>query len=193
MISVIAKAHHMKINKTNGLVDGIQFIPSPNQDNRPTNADICLLVIHNISLPPGEFGGKAIHQFFSNQLTPTDHPFFEEIKDLRVSAHLLIQRNGNMTQYVPFHKRAWHAGVSTFKNRTHCNDFSIGIEMEGTDFTPYEEIQYEKLAQVSSQLMNTYPAITHDNITGHCHIAPERKTDPGKHFDWDKYHALIGK
>lgn len=183
----------MKINKTSGLLNEAQFHLSPNHDSRPADSDISLLVIHNISLPPGQFGGNAINQFFCNQLSTTDHPFFEEIKDLRVSAHLLIQRDGKITQYVPFHKRAWHAGVSQYKNRAQCNDFSIGIEMEGTDDLPYEKIQYEQLAQITKQLILTYPALSQENIAGHCHIAPKRKTDPGDFFDWGKYRSLIEK
>ena len=177
----------MKINASTGILEEAELILSPNSDSRPEESDIRLLVIHNISLPPGEFGGPYINQLFCNQLDPAEHPFFDEIKDLRVSSHLLIRRNGDIIQYVPFHKRAWHAGVSEFEGRTCCNDFSIGIEMEGTDDDAYEEVQYQKLAEVTKQLLSTYPEISRDRITGHCHIAPERKTDPGEAFNWKKY------
>lgn len=181
----------MKIQTENGLLDEAQLILSPNFDNRPPDCPVCLLVIHNITLPPGKFGGPYINQFFCNQLDSTAHPFFETIQHLHVSAHLLIQRNGDIVQYVPFHKRAWHAGKSQYGDRTNCNDFSIGIEMEGTDDTPYEEAQYRALARTTQVLMATYPSITPNNITGHCHIAPGRKTDPGAYFDWVKYQQLI--
>jgi len=177
----------MNINTTSGILEEAELMLSPNCDSRPKNTNITLLVIHNISLPPGEFGGSYISQLFCNQLNPSDHPFFDEIKELRVSSHLLIRRNGDIIQYVPFHKRAWHAGVSEFEGKTCCNDFSIGIEMEGTDDEAYEEIQYQKLTEVTKQLLTAYPHISHDRITGHCHIAPERKTDPGEAFDWKKY------
>jgi len=177
----------MNINATSGILEEAELILSPNCDDRPENSDIRLLVIHNISLPPGEFGGPYINQLFCNQLDPKEHPFFDEIKELRVSSHLLIRRSGDIIQYVPFHKRAWHAGVSEFEGKACCNDFSIGIEMEGTDNDAYEEIQYQKLAEVTKQLISTYPNISPDRITGHCDIAPERKTDPGEAFDWNKY------
>jgi len=166
-------------------------VPSPNQDARPEGEEISLLVIHGISLPPGEFGGAWIDAFFTNRLDAAAHPCFGEIAHLRVSAHLLIDRRGGLTQYVPFDRRAWHAGRSRFGDREACNDFSIGIELEGTDTIPYTEAQYVRLVEVSRWLMRRYPAISRDRIVGHCHIAPERKTDPGPAFDWPRYLAML--
>jgi len=181
----------MNICRSTGILNSVEFISSPNHDIRPDNMEVSLLVIHSISLPPGQFGGPYISQLFCNQLNTNDHSFFEEIKDLKVSAHLLIRRDGEIIQYVPFHKRAWHAGVSEFNGQANCNDFSIGIEMEGTDNEPYEAIQYQQLAEVTQQLMHVYPALTQDNITGHCDIAPGRKTDPGAFFDWGKFYQWL--
>lgn len=164
--------------------------PSPNYNER-LSPRIDLLVIHNISLPPGQFGGSYISDFFCNQLDPDCHPYFEHIKDLEVSAHLLIRRDGTLIQYVPFDKRAWHAGTSCFQGEEGCNDFSIGIELEGTDDVPYAEAQYEKLAAVTRCLMNVYQGITPERIVGHSDIAPGRKTDPGDAFDWDCYLSLL--
>lgn len=165
--------------------------PSPNCDERTNAEDISLLVIHNISLPPGEFGGPEIQDFFQNNLDIAAHTYFQEIAQLRVSSHLLIRRDGQVLQFVPFNLRAWHAGVSNFQGREKCNDFSIGIEMEGTDEIPYTDEQYEALADITRELMHHYPAITPDRITGHSDIAPGRKTDPGPSFDWDRYENLI--
>ncbi len=181
----------MHINPETGLIDEAEYIASPNCDVRPTNVAINLLIIHNISLPPGKFGGPYISQLFTNQLNPDEHPFFLEIKDLRVSSHLLIQRNGDIIQYVPLDKRAWHAGISEFDGKPQCNDYSIGIELEGTDDLPYEAIQYQQLAAVTQSIMQRHPAISLDKICGHCHIAPGRKTDPGAAFDWEHYKALL--
>lgn len=181
----------MQIDKSTGLLDSAQFIESPNQDDRPIEEPISLLVIHNISLPPNEFGGPYIEQLFTNSLNPGEHVFFETIKELRVSAHLLIRRDGSMIQFVPFHKRAWHAGISHFRGREKCNDFSIGIEVEGTDDLAYETIQYKKLAEVTKLILKMYPDITLESIQGHCDIAPQRKTDPGQAFDWVYYKSLL--
>ena len=181
----------MKIDTSIGILEEAKLVVSPNCDDRPDDQKATLLVIHNISLPPREFGGPYINQLFCNQIDPKEHPFFDEIKDLRVSSHLLIRRTGEVIQYVPFHKRAWHAGISEFEGETCCNDFSIGIEMEGTDDLPYEEIQYQKLAEVTREIINKYPNISKNKITGHCHIAPNRKTDPGDAFDWGKYKEMI--
>lgn len=159
---------------------------SPNRDKRPEKIDISLLVIHNISLPPGEFGGNWIDALFCNSLSANDHPYFSEISHLQVSAHLLIRRDGELVQYVPFSERAWHAGVSEFKGVSRCNDFSIGIELEGDDVTPYSEAQYQQLLEVVPQIMRHYPAITIDHILGHQDIAPGRKSDPGPLFDWQR-------
>lgn len=164
---------------------------SPNCDERPTGEEISLLVIHNISLPPGEFGGCHIDELFHNCLNPAAHPYFASLEGLQVSAHLLIDRQGRVTQYVPFHLRAWHAGRSCHQGRERCNDFSIGIELEGCDDVPYEERQYETLQKVTECLLLAYPAINRhnraDHIVGHSHIAPGRKTDPGDTFDWTRY------
>jgi len=159
-------------------------VASPNYNDRPDGRAISLLVIHNISLPPGQYGGPYIEQLFTNQLDAKEHPYFAEIAGLEVSAHVLIRRDGEVIQFVPFNKRAWHAGRSCFHEETECNDFSIGIELEGCDDEPFETIQYEKLAAIAQQLMHTYPDISAERITGHSDIAPGRKTDPGPFFDW---------
>ena len=166
-------------------------VASPNADLRPDEADISLLVIHNISLPPGQFGGGHVAELFTNTLDPTSHPYFTEIADLKVSAHLLIDRQGAVTQFVPFHRRAWHAGVSHFDGRSACNDYSIGIELEGTDTEPYADQQYACLGQVTQCLMAEYPALTAKRIRGHSDIAPSRKTDPGPAFDWQRFTGLL--
>lgn len=167
--------------------------PSPNFDERPEGETISLLVIHNISLPPGEFGGPWIDLLFKNYLPPDAHPYFAGIAGMRVSCHLLIRRDGELIQYVPLDKRAWHAGPSRFQERTACNDFSIGIELEGSDQTPYSDAQYERLARVTGIILERYPRITPERIVGHSDIAPERKTDPGPAFDWPRYRALLTK
>ncbi|MCL6270535.1 1,6-anhydro-N-acetylmuramyl-L-alanine amidase AmpD [Sansalvadorimonas sp. 2012CJ34-2] len=179
----------MKIE--NGWLDAARICPSPNFDKRPEGTDIDLLVIHNISLPPGQFGGSYINQLFTNTLNPDDHPFFQEVAGMEVSAHLLISRDGSCTQFVSFDDRAWHAGVSCWQGRTACNDFAIGIELEGADDVAYDERQYEALAAVTRELLVAYPKLTVDTITGHSDIAPGRKTDPGKAFDWQRYRSLI--
>ena len=167
-----------------------KHVVSPFYDERPDDKDISLLVVHNISLPPGQFGGPYIEQLFMGTLNPNEHPFFNVIHQFRVSAHCLIRRNGSVVQFVPFNKRAWHAGVSSFAGRTRCNDYSIGIELEGTDFIAYTQDQYESLAVVTNVLQAAYPQIEDDRITGHQYIAPLRKTDPGLSFHWVKYHKL---
>jgi AmpD protein len=174
-----------------GWLNTAKKLESPNADLRPDENDISLLVIHNISLPPEQFGGPYIEQLFSNSLDPTEHPYFRDIYKLEVSSHLLIDRQGKITQFVPFDKRAWHAGASEFKGRQRCNDFSIGIELEGADHIPFSDIQYSVLAAVSRQILNQYPLITQDNIVGHSDIAPGRKTDPGEAFDWHRYRPLL--
>jgi AmpD protein len=161
-------------------------VPSPNFDERADVSDISLLVIHCISLPAGEFGGEFINQLFCNALNPDDHAYFKTIYQLKVSAHLLIRRSGEIIQYVPFDKRAWHAGVSCYQGREKCNDFSIGIELEGTEFVPYTDAQYEQLNAVIAALLENYPKLSRQHITGHSDIAPERKTDPGASFDWQR-------
>lgn len=181
----------MMIDITSGLLPGATFLPSPHCDDRPLGAVIDLLVIHNISLPPGIFGGSYIDDLFMGCLDPAAHPYFATIASLRVSSHLLIRRDGAITQYVPFTKRAWHAGQSQFQDRMNCNDFSIGIELEGADDIPYEEQQYQQLGVVTTLLLQAYPDITRDRIVGHSDIAPGRKTDPGPAFDWDFFRASL--
>jgi len=174
----------MDFSIINNLLSGVRFLESPNQSERSADTQISLLVIHNISLPPGEYETGCIDQLFCNQLNEHDHPFFAEIADLRVSAHVLIARSGEITQYVPFDKKAWHAGESHFCDVSDCNDFSIGIELEGTDFEEFTSSQYQSLIAISKLLIAQYPTIKPDRIVGHSDIAPERKTDPGPHFDW---------
>ena len=174
-----------------GWISTATVVASPNADLRPDESDINLLVIHNISLPPGQFGGGHMAELFTNTLDPTSHPYFAEIADLKVSAHLLIDRQGLVTQFVPFHQRAWHAGVSEFDGRSACNDYSIGIELEGTDTEPYTDQQYACLGQVTQCLMAEYPALTAKRIRGHSDIAPGRKTDPGTAFDWQRFTGLL--
>jgi AmpD protein len=159
-------------------------ITSPNFNLRPDETDIALIVIHNISLPPQQFSGDFISQFFCNQLDPNAHAYFKEIYTLEVSAHLLIRRTGDIIQYVPFNKRAWHAGKSSYQGRENCNDYSIGIELEGTDTLAYTNRQYTTLAAVIQVLIQSYPLLNQQKITGHCDIAPHRKTDPGEAFLW---------
>ena len=174
----------------NGWLVEARQVPSPHFDCRPDNELPSLLVIHNISLPPGEFGGPWIDALFTGTLDPHAHPFFAHIAHLRVSAHCLIRRDGEIVQYVPFDKRAWHAGVSAWHGRERCNDFAIGIELEGTDNQSYTEAQYQQLAAVTRTVIELYPAIA-DNMTGHSDIAPERKTDPGPAFDWAKFRSQV--
>jgi AmpD protein len=166
-------------------------VPSPNFDERPAGCSIGLIVIHGISLPPGEYGGPWIDQLFCNRLDPDEHDYFPEIAHLRLSSHLLIRRDGELVQYVPFSKRAWHAGESCFEGRLACNDFSIGIELEGQDTEAYTDIQYERLAEVVHALVAVYPDLSAERITGHCDIAPQRKTDPGEAFDWQQLHDRL--
>ncbi|TFH88629.1 1,6-anhydro-N-acetylmuramyl-L-alanine amidase AmpD [Billgrantia azerbaijanica] len=171
----------------NGRLAEARQVPSPNHDARPTG-EISAVVLHSISLPPGVFGGDAIERLFTNRLDPEAHAFFREIAGLRVSAHLLVRRDGTCVQFVPFTARAWHAGRSRWVDdgRVRCalNDFTVGIELEGDEVTPYREAQYRTLAAALRALMATYPAITAGRITSHAHIAPLRKTDPGFAFDW---------
>lgn len=174
-----------------GWLSGIRHHPSPNHDDRPANEAIDLLVIHNISLPPEQFTGDWILDFFTNQLDPEAHPYFREIADQKVSAHLLIRRNGEIIQFVSFSQRAWHAGQSCFRGKDRCNDFSIGIEMEGSDSQPFTEAQYQALTDITRLLLDYYPALTEERITGHSDIAPDRKTDPGPYFDWSRYRSGI--
>jgi AmpD protein len=172
-----------------GVLGAAAFLPSPHCDARPSGVAPDLIVIHGISLPPGEFGGAWIDDLFLGRLDPAAYPYFAEIAHLRVSAHLLIRRDGAVTQYVPFHLRAWHAGVSAFEGRAGCNNFSIGIELEGTDDVPYTEAQYLNLARVIAALQRAYPSLR--AVAGHADIAPGRKTDPGASFDWRRLGVLL--
>lgn len=176
------------LDQATGLLMDTLYVPSPNADDRPAEADISLVVIHGISMPPGEFGGPHIEGLFTNRLDPETHPFFASIDGLKVSAHILIRRDGEVVQFVPLNRRAWHAGESCFQDRKRCNDFSIGIELEGTDTIPYTEAQYAQLADLLACLMRNFPAISRERITGHSDIAPQRKTDPGPAFEWSKLH-----
>lgn len=177
----------MDYSITEGWLDQARRTPSPNCELRPAGMEPELLVIHNISLPPGRFGGDGIERLFTNCLDWDEHPFYQEIRDLRVSAHLLIKREGELLQFVDFRQRAWHAGLSCFRGRDNCNDFSIGIELEGTDELPYTDAQYRALQEVTLALLQSFPGLAGDRIVGHSDIAPGRKTDPGPAFDWPRY------
>lgn len=173
------------------VLQGIRFCPSPFADERPQGTEPELVVVHGISLPPGEFGGPHVEELFLGVLDPAAHPYFAEIEGMEVSSHVFIRRDGEVAQFVPFHRRAWHAGKSNWCGRERCNDFSVGIELEGTDEQPYTAKQYERLADIISALVQTYPALRHDAVTGHSDIAPGRKTDPGPYFDWARLWALL--
>ncbi|MFH7765340.1 1,6-anhydro-N-acetylmuramyl-L-alanine amidase AmpD [Acinetobacter sp. BSP-28] len=173
-----------------GQLIGARQVPSPNYNQRPEQTEIQLVVIHNISLPPSQFGGGYIEQFFQNQLDWSEHPYFQTIEGMQVSAHLLILRSGEVLQFVNFNDRAWHAGRSTYLGKKECNDYSIGIELEGSDDLPFEEAQYVVLAQVTAALQATYAKIL-QHLAGHSDIAPGRKTDPGPFFDWVKFRTLL--
>ncbi|PCI18500.1 MAG: 1,6-anhydro-N-acetylmuramyl-L-alanine amidase AmpD [Piscirickettsiaceae bacterium] len=175
----------------NGCIRDAKKLFSPNQNDRPNRDDIRLIIIHNISLPPEQFDNHCIDDFFLNKLDPDAHPYFRDICQLQVSAHLLIRRNGDITQFVPFHQRAWHAGTSSYKGEDNCNDFSIGIELEGTDDINYTGQQYAVLADCCNLLIDVYPKLSAKTIVGHCDVAPGRKTDPGDSFDWKRFKRLL--
>ena len=182
----------MKLTADGAWISGARRVPSPNCDDRPTaGCDISLIVVHGISLPPGQYGGHYIDALFTNCLDPAEHPYFAEIAGLRVSSHVLIRRSGELVQYVPFDRRAWHAGCSSHQGREACNDFAIGIELEGQDDEPYEAVQYQQLAELIRLLREHYPAIAADAVVGHCDIAPGRKTDPGPAFDWHRLKRML--
>jgi AmpD protein len=170
---------------------GAAYIASPNRDARPPGVEADLIVVHGISLPPDEFGGPWIDRLFTNTLPAQEHPYFAEIATLRVSSHLVIRRDGALTQYVAFPERAWHAGVSCYEGRAACNDFSIGVELEGSDTIPYEERQYTALAAVVAALCAAYPRLSPTRLVRHSDIAPGRKTDPGPAFDWPRARRLV--
>lgn len=175
-----------------GWLKNVEIIPSPNFEARPAGCPVSLIVVHNISLPPGEFGGGHVQELFTNCLDPEAHAYFREIEGLKVSAHCLIERTGDMTQFISFHDRAWHAGVSCWQDRENCNDFSVGIELEGCDDEVFEAVQYQQLARLVIALRNQYPDISCDALCGHSDIAPGRKTDPGPNFDWQYLKQLTG-
>jgi len=181
----------LQIDVATGLLSGVRQVLSPHFDERPSGTAIDLIVIHGISLPPGEFGGPWIDRLFTGCLPAGAHPYFAAIVGSRVSAHLLIRRTAEIVQYVPFERRAWHAGPSQYLGRSSCNDFSIGIELEGTDEQAYAEGQYERLAAIVEALLATYPTLSRDRIAGHSEIAPGRKTDPGPAFEWSRLRRLI--
>lgn len=187
----MTSTHEQEIAIVDNWLNIAHKVPSPNFNQRPQNTPISLLVIHNISLPPGEFGGGYVQEFFQNRLDANQHPYFATIASLQVSAHLFIERDGNVTQFVGFDQRAWHAGESSFDGVANCNDYSIGIELEGTDTLAYTDKQYAALAKVTRQLLLTYPTLTPERITGHEQIAPGRKTDPGPAFDWPRFSASL--
>ena len=166
-------------------------LPSPNADERPAGCAVDLLVVHSISLPPGRYGGPYIRELFLNRLDPRVHSYFAAIADLRVSTHLLLRRDGSAIQFVALDRRAWHAGVSSFRGRERCNDFSIGIELEGSDDMPFTTAQYQALTALTAQIQALFPAISADRIVGHADIAPGRKTDPGPMFDWSRFRSLL--
>ena len=174
-----------------GLLRGARQIASPNFDSRPPGVEADLIVVHGISLPPGEFGGPWIDRLFTNALPAEAHPYFAEVSSLRVSSHVVIKRDGSTSQYVSFNDRAWHAGKSCYEGREACNDFSIGVELEGTDILPYEAVQYDTLAQVVAALCEVYPRLSPHRLVGHSDIAPGRKTDPGAAFDWAHARRLV--
>lgn len=179
------------VDAKSGLLRGVRQVPSPNFDARPDGILPELIVVHGISLPPNQFGGPWIDRLFTNTLPPDEHPYFATISQLKVSSHALIRRDGEVVQYVPFHQRAWHAGASSYQGRERCNDFSIGIELEGADETPYEPAQYRMLSAVILELCAAYSSLSLSHIAGHSDIAPERKTDPGPAFDWQRLYALL--
>ncbi len=181
----------MRIDEQGEWLEGVRKVISPNCDQRPDGVEIDLLVIHSISLPPDKFGGDYIDQLFSNSLDPEYHPYFREIASLKVSSHILINREGLITQYVPFTQRAWHAGESEYEGRANCNDYSIGIELEGCDTSEFTEAQYATLVNITGTITQFWPKISKQRITGHCHIAPGRKTDPGPRFNWDRYYSSL--
>jgi AmpD protein len=181
----------LRIDLDNGLMRGARQVASPNYDSRPPGVEADLIVVHGISLPPGEFGGPWIDRLFTNTLPPEVHPYFAEVGPLRVSSHVVIERDGAVTQYVSFTERAWHAGKSSYQGRDACNDFSVGVELEGTDTLPYEAAQYAALAEVVAALCAAYPRLSPDRLVGHSDIAPGRKTDPGPAFDWPLARGLI--
>ena len=183
----------LTIDTATGLITGVRQVLSPNFDSRPTNIVPELLVVHGISLPPGEFGGPWIDRMFAGTLPADAHPFFRDLAAARLSAHALIRRDGQIVQYVPFGERAWHAGVSSYRGRSACNDFSIGVELEGSEQTPYTDAQYEQLLALTAALLAAYPSLSADRIVGHGDIAPDRKSDPWATFDWTRFRRVLAE
>ncbi len=181
----------LKIEPATGLLVGARQVLSPHFDARPAGALPELIVVHGISLPPGEFGGPWIDQLFTGGLAADAHPYFQDIARIRVSAHALIRRDGKIVQYVPFGQRAWHAGQSHYRGRAACNDFSVGIELEGTDQAPYADAQYDQLGTLIEALLAAYPTLSCEHIVGHSDIAPGRKTDPGASFEWERLRSIL--
>ena len=180
----------MLLDPVTGWCAGVSHCPSTHCNERP-QGEISLLVLHNISLPPGQFGTGKVQEFFTSGLSASEHAYFAGIADMRVSAHFFIERDGQVSQFVSCQQRAWHAGVSSFAGRDNCNDFSIGVELEGTDDLPYSEAQYDALVPLVQQLLAAYPALSVERICGHCDIAPGRKTDPGPAFDWPRLRMAL--
>lgn len=185
-------SNSLHVNTDNGLISPARLCLSPNQDERPAGRQPELIVVHGISLPPGDYSGPQIEALFTNCLDWDAHPYFDEIRGMEVSSHVLIRRDSKLVQFVPFHRRAWHAGASCFRGQTRCNDFSIGIELEGEDNTPYEDRQYRVLIDVVRALLRAYPAISAREIAAHSDISPGRKTDPGPAFDWLRLYDGLG-
>ena len=175
-----------------GWLDNAQIIPSPNFNERPAGCAPRLIVIHNISLPPGVFGGDGVEQFFTNQLNTSEHPYYEQIENLKVSSHVFIKRTGDAVQFVSFNDRAWHAGESRYLGVTECNDFSIGIELEGTDTSDFTKAQYLSLKEIVTAIYECYPT-TRNHLAGHSDIAPKRKTDPGEKFNWQRFRQELNQ
>ena len=181
----------LTIDRGTGLADGATLLLSPNRDARPPAATVDLIVIHGISLPPGGYAGDEVEAFFQNRLDTGRHPYYATIEALRVSAHFYLRRDGRLVQFVPVHERAWHAGLSVYRARDACNDFAVGIELEGSDAEPYDERQYPVLAALIVALRRAYPTLAEDARAGHSDIAPARKTDPGPHFDWERLRRTL--
>jgi N-acetyl-anhydromuramoyl-L-alanine amidase len=179
------------IDRDTGMLRRARQVASPNFDDRPPGTVVDLIIVHGISLPPGDYGGPWIDRLFTNCLPPDEHPYFATVAALKVSSHVLVRRDGALVQYVSFDKRAWHAGQSSYGGRERCNDYSIGLELEGTDTQAYEPAQYRALAATILNLCDAYPSLSLDRIAGHSEVAPGRKTDPGIAFDWPRLHALL--
>jgi len=187
----MSKPQPVRVDPVSGRIHPARQVSSPNFDQRPQGVEAALIIVHGISLPPGEFGGPHIDRLFTNTLVKDEHPYFAGIADSKVSAHVLIRRHGELVQYVSIHQRAWHAGVSSFGGRSACNDFSVGIELEGSDDVPYTDIQYRRLCATIAALGEALPGLRAAPVVGHCHVAPGRKTDPGPAFDWNRLRGLL--